>query len=519
MSTVRSIDDQIMALRELPLDDLSPELTLPFKSDKIRVRNMAPSPPRVFISYSHDSTEHTEGVLALAQRLREDGVDAWIDQYENGTPEEGWPRWMLNRLDWAEMVLLVCTETYYRRFRGQDEPDKGKGADWEGQLITLDLYDAKSRTVDFVPILFSDQCKQFIPEPLRGVTHYLLDPGDDRSATDYSRLLAFFHGKAGVAPTPLGLPKEVASRRARPMVFVTHEKAIGIQQQPTLPRRNQRGAGRNPPPHGPGPLFYAIVSLVAFLFGFVILSVMLWNAQLLASLGLTGNFYYVLLLALGLSAAAFLFGLLQSHAVYRGHTGWGHLELGGAIVGCALVVVGGFYLVPNPLPFAVTVFVHGEGGIHDLVPKDSGEVVMELGGKVQRQQIGPDGTVDFKDIAPSHRGEAAPLWFESMQFESVHPEQKYALKGDAIQLEVRKKAGKLSGRVQDENGNPLSGVKIQVAGISTTTDSAGHFKVDIPGDQLQSEMDLDASASGYSSSHLKVVPNGNDVVMPLTRAR
>jgi hypothetical protein len=298
---------------------------------------------------------------------------------------------MLNRLDWAEMVLLVCTETYYRRFRGQDEPDKGKGADWEGQLITLDLYDAKSRTVDFVPILFSDRCKQFIPEPLRGVTHYLLDPGDDRSATDYSRLLAFFHGNAGVAPTPLGLPKEVTSRRARPMVFITHEKAIGTQQQPTLPRRNQRGAGRNPPPHGPGPLFYAIVSLVAFLFGFAILSVMLWNAQLLVSLGLTGNFYYVLLLVLGLSSAAFLFGLLQSHAVYRGHTGWGHLELGGAIVGCALVVVGGFYLVPNPLPFAVTVFVHERAGsmtwsrkspakwLWSLAPRSGGRTLGQMG--------------------------------------------------------------------------------------------------------------------------------------------
>jgi hypothetical protein len=441
MSTVRSTDDHITALRELPLDGLSPELTHPFKSDKRIVRNMPPSPPRVFISYSHDSTEHAEGVLALAQRLREDGVDAWIDQYENGTPEEGWPRWMLNRLDWAEMVLLVCTETYYRRFRGQDEPDKGKGADWEGQLITLDLYDAKSRTVNFVPILFSDRCKQFIPEPLRGVTHYLLDPGDDRSATAYSRLLAFFHGKAGVAPTPLGLPKEAASRRALPMVFSTHEKAMGTRKQPTLPRRNQQDAGRNPPSHGPGPLFYAIVSLVAFFLGFVILSVMLWNAQLLVTLGLTGNFYYVVLLALGLAAAAFLFGVLQSYARFNGRNGWGALELGGPIVGCALVVLGGFYLVPNPLPFTVTVFVHGEGGIHDLVPKDSGEVVMELGGKVQRQQIGPDGTVDFKDIAPSHRGEAAQLWFESKQFESVHPEQKYALKDD-IQLEVKKKGAK-----------------------------------------------------------------------------
>jgi len=97
-----------------------------------RSHSMAPSAPRVFISYSHDSTEHTKAVLALAQRLRQDGVDAWIDQYENGTPEEGWPRWMLNRLDWAQTVLLVCTEIYYRRFRGHDDPDQGKGADWEG---------------------------------------------------------------------------------------------------------------------------------------------------------------------------------------------------------------------------------------------------------------------------------------------------------------------------------------------------------------------------------------------------
>src|SRR6202023_2105474 len=80
----------------------------------------------------------------------------------------------------------------YRRFRGHDDPDKGKGADWEGQLITLDLYDAKSRKVSFVPILFSDRCKEFIPEPLRGVTHYLLDPSDAHSATEYSKVDCLF---------------------------------------------------------------------------------------------------------------------------------------------------------------------------------------------------------------------------------------------------------------------------------------------------------------------------------------
>jgi len=488
---------------------------------------MAPSVPKVFISYSHDSEEHTEAVLSLAQRLRQDGIDAWIDQYENGTPEEGWPRWMLNRLDWAETVLLVCTETYYRRFRGYDDPNKGKGADWEGQLITLDLYDAKSRKVNFVPILFADRCKEFVPEPLRGVTHYLLDPGDNHSATEYSRLIAFLHGKAGVVPSPLGLPQEVANRQAQPMVFA-EENAIGSRQQPTPPpryqkaagrRRDQRSAGKPPPPHSPGPLFYAVVALVAFLFGFAILGMMVWNAQLLVSLGLTGNFYYVLLLALGLSAAIVLFGVLQSSAIYRGNTGWGRLELGGAIVGCALVVVGGFYLVPNPLPFAITVFVHEEGGTNNLVPKDSGEVVMELGGKVQRQEIGPDGTVDFKDIAPSHRGEAVPLWFESNQFESVHPEQRYALKADAIQLEVRKKTGKISGRVQEADGDgaPVPNAKVYLGGLSGTTDSGGHFELVIPGDRLRPQMEIEIAANGYELARYPVVPNSEHLVLQLKK--
>src|SRR5208282_607036 len=190
---------------------------------------------------------------------------------------------------------------------------------------------------------------------------------------------------------------------------------------PATPRRTPQATGSKAP-QGAGSLFYAIVSLIAFLIGLAILSVILWNAQLLVTLGLTGNFYYVVLLALGLAAAAFLFGVLQSYALFKSRDGWGVLELGGPIVGCALVVVGGFYLVPNPLPFAITVFIHGEGGIHDLVPKDSGEVLMELGSEVRKQEVGPDGVVYFTNIPPSYRGQEVALWVNSMQFESVHPD-------------------------------------------------------------------------------------------------
>ncbi len=73
------------------------------------------SPPEVFISYSHDSREHMERVLALSNRLRADGVDCHLDQYET-SPPEGWPRWTVNQFEKADFVLVVCTEIYNRRF-------------------------------------------------------------------------------------------------------------------------------------------------------------------------------------------------------------------------------------------------------------------------------------------------------------------------------------------------------------------------------------------------------------------
>src|SRR5580693_2011705 len=82
---------------------------------------MAPSAPRVFISYSHDSFEHARRVMGLAERLRKDGVDAQLDQYVAGTPARGWPRWMEEQLDSSEFVLVICTETYRQRFLGREE--------------------------------------------------------------------------------------------------------------------------------------------------------------------------------------------------------------------------------------------------------------------------------------------------------------------------------------------------------------------------------------------------------------
>jgi len=83
--------------------------------------------PTVFISYSHDSPEHEANVLALANRLRADGIDAALDQYEE-LSRRGLGIVGQRQIQAAGFVLVVCTATYRRRFDGEEEPGKGLAA-------------------------------------------------------------------------------------------------------------------------------------------------------------------------------------------------------------------------------------------------------------------------------------------------------------------------------------------------------------------------------------------------------
>jgi tetratricopeptide (TPR) repeat protein len=198
------------------------------------------SRPVIFISYSHDSDKHRASILALAERLRQDGVDARIDQYINGTPDQGWPRWMLDQLDQASFVLVICTETYYRRFRGHEEQLRGKGADWEGTLITQEIYDAKSRTVKFVPVFLAADQELFIPEPLRPHTHYQLTSG-----AVYESLLRFLLGEAGVKPHPIGEVKKFSDPTVQTLSFDSSPShSVSLPRYLGIPHRNPSFTGR-----------------------------------------------------------------------------------------------------------------------------------------------------------------------------------------------------------------------------------------------------------------------------------
>ncbi len=128
--------------------------------------------PRIFISYSHDSQEHKDRVLGLADQLRREGVDAQMDQYEIA-PTYGWAQWAQNELSKADFVIVVCTETYKCRFERQGIPDSGRGVQWEGSILTTELYEEMERA-RIIPVFFDSFDTRKLPTTLRMLPRYNL---------------------------------------------------------------------------------------------------------------------------------------------------------------------------------------------------------------------------------------------------------------------------------------------------------------------------------------------------------
>jgi hypothetical protein len=118
----------------------------------------------------------------------------------------------------AKYVIVVCTETYYRRVMGEESPGVGNGVRWEGNLVYQHFYDAGSTSVRFVPVVFRQEHMKFVPTPLKGTTIYALDGG-----SGYDGLYGRLSDVPPAVKPPLGkrhaLPKK--SVKTNPALYVT----------------------------------------------------------------------------------------------------------------------------------------------------------------------------------------------------------------------------------------------------------------------------------------------------------
>ncbi|MBC7564471.1 MAG: hypothetical protein H7305_16355 [Gemmatimonadaceae bacterium] len=196
-------------------------------------------------------------------------------------------------------------------------------------------------------------------------------------------------------------------------------------------------------------------------------------------LRMPNGLFFVILIPLGLTAAAFLFGAMRSHATYKGTSSYGTLELGGPVVVLCLVVLAGMK-ANSAETFALTVRVHGPGGVSEVVRE--GRVTADLGGVRRTAIIGSEGEVVFGDVPADLDGTAVRIFAtvpglarDSAATPITIPPSHVIELG----LVAQRYRTVMRGTVRDDAGRVVSRATIDVgAGAATAvTDSAGNFSV------------------------------------------
>ena len=145
---------------------------------------------KVFISYSHDNDDHCDKVSSLADKLRQDGLEVIIDTDElPGGPANGWPMWSEAQVKNADHVLVVCTETYYRRYESEEDPGTGLGSVCEARAIRQLVYDTAGKNEKIRVVLLNDYDKKNIPINLKSYHFFPLF-----QSNVYQQLLAWLNG-------------------------------------------------------------------------------------------------------------------------------------------------------------------------------------------------------------------------------------------------------------------------------------------------------------------------------------
>jgi hypothetical protein len=155
---------------------------------------MAPA-PTAFISYAWENGEHCGWVREFAARLRRDGIDAKIDQWETALGDQ-LPAFMEGAIANNDFVLIICTPKY----RLRSDQRKG-GVGYEGDIMSAEVFSKKNHR-KFIPLLRSGDWDESAPSWLRG-KRYADFRGDPPVEREYESLLSTLHGRVQTAP-PLG---------------------------------------------------------------------------------------------------------------------------------------------------------------------------------------------------------------------------------------------------------------------------------------------------------------------------
>lgn len=184
--------------------------------------NQQKAAPSVFISYSHDSEEHKQWVLELAQELhRQHGIKVILDQW-NLKPGADISCFVDESIDESNFVLMICTETYV------DKADTRKGGvGYEAMIVNSELLQ-NAGVNKFIPIIRQEGGDISLPKYAR--TRFAVDLSEGKSREEgIQKLLETLHNLPPSTKPPLGGgPLQVGAPTAN---------TLSLSQYPSDPSR------------------------------------------------------------------------------------------------------------------------------------------------------------------------------------------------------------------------------------------------------------------------------------------
>jgi len=151
--------------------------------------------PTAFVSYAHENETHRAKAIGLANRLRNEGVDASIDAYDNHPPE-GWPKWM-EKQSKSDYIIVILSERYIKGFNQED--DSASGARFEGAILSSKLLQSGVSFRNIALVCFDEYSNVQIPDVLVGCTRYFVD-----RQGEYEKLYTFVTGQPLIEKPTLG---------------------------------------------------------------------------------------------------------------------------------------------------------------------------------------------------------------------------------------------------------------------------------------------------------------------------
>jgi tetratricopeptide (TPR) repeat protein/uncharacterized membrane protein YiaA len=176
-------------------------------------------------------------------------------------------------------------------------------------------------------------------------------------------------------------------------------------------------------------VLYSIISLVGLAISLLVGWYLLNSPAVETSTQSSARGYYIQLLVLGLSSAAFLFGALRSTAKLTGnHFGYA-VDLGGPIVAAVLVVVGGFYLTRQPIDFPLNVRLRGSEPISDAT---NSSIWIDLDGLRIPREFSNLGEAIFPNTPSRFKNAKVPVQFQSTTYRLTVPRTDYEIPDNGV---------------------------------------------------------------------------------------